>query len=126
MQKPKVKIAIIEDDLATVQMYCKKFEQEGYEVKIASNGTAGLQLIHNLFPDIVLLDLMLPGMSGLDVLSALKADPRLTKIKIIVLTNMDDPYIAAKVRSEGAAEYIIKAEMTPAQVMAVVKQLQES
>ncbi len=116
MTAPKPKIAIIEDDIAIVQMYRTKFEDSGYEVETAGDGITGLQLIVKFHPDVILLDLMMPNMSGLDMLAALRRQPDSESIKVVVLTNMGDAETAAKIDKMGADDYIVKAQMTPKQV----------
>jgi two-component system, OmpR family, phosphate regulon response regulator PhoB len=122
----KTKIAIIEDDIAIVQMYRTKFELEGYEVETAGDGASGLKLIQDTKPDIVLLDLMMPGMGGVDMLTNLKKDPATKDIKVIVLTNMGDTETANRVFKLGATDFIVKAEMTPKQVSEKVKKVLEA
>ncbi|HEY6737179.1 MAG TPA: response regulator [Candidatus Saccharimonadia bacterium] len=123
MSANKVKVAIIEDDIAIVQMYRTKFENEGYEVATAQDGVAGLELLTNFQPDIVLLDLMMPNMNGLDMLSKLRNQPGGRQTKVVVLTNMGDTETATKVYKMAADDYIVKAEMTPKQVAERVKAL---
>ena len=123
MSIKKVKVAIIEDDIAIVQMYRTKFENEGYDVATAGDGVTGLELIESFQPDIVLLDLMMPNMNGLDVLGKLRAQPGGREAKIVVLTNMGDTETATKVYKMAADDYIVKAEMTPKQVAERVKTL---
>lgn len=123
MSATKVKVAIIEDDIAIVQMYRTKFENEGYEVATAQDGVAGLELLSNFQPDIVLLDLMMPNMNGLDMLSKLRNQPGGHTAKVVVLTNMGDTETATKVYKMQADDYIVKAEMTPKQVAERVKAL---
>lgn len=119
----KIKIAIIEDDIAIVQMYRTKFELEGYEVETAADGASGIKLIQDSKPEIVLLDLMMPGMGGIDMLASLKKDPSLKDTKVIVLTNMGDTETANKVYKLGATDFIVKADMTPRQVSEKVKKV---
>lgn len=119
----KAKIAIIEDDVAIVQMYRLKFEADGYEVKTAGDGIAGLKLIEELKPDIVLLDLMMPQMNGLDVLAQLRKEAKTKDLKVVVLTNMGDAETASKVFAMKATDYIVKAEMTPREVSDKIKKL---
>lgn len=119
----KVKIAIIEDDEAIVQMYRLKFDADGYEVKTAGDGMAGLKLIADFKPDIVLLDLMMPVMNGLDVLARLRKDATTKDLKVVVLTNMGDAETASKAFAMKATDYIVKAEMTPREVSEKIKQL---
>lgn len=119
----KAKVAIIEDDMAIVQMYRTKFENEGYEVATAPDGITGLELISTEKPDIVLLDLMMPNMNGLDMLQRLRNQPGGREAKVVVLTNMGDTETATKVYKMAADDYIVKAEMTPKQVSERVKAL---
>lgn len=119
----KVKIAIIEDDEAIVQMYRLKFDADGFEVKTAGDGVAGLKLIADFKPDIVLLDLMMPVMNGLDVLARLRKDATTKDLKVVVLTNMGDAETASKAFAMKATDYIVKAEMTPREVSEKIKQL---
>jgi DNA-binding response OmpR family regulator len=123
MSTKKVKVAIIEDDMAIVQMYRTKFESEGYEVATAADGITGLELIDTFLPDIILLDLMMPNMNGLDMLSRLRNQPGGRDAKVVVLTNMGDTETATKVYKMAANDYIVKAEMTPKQVAERVKAL---
>ncbi len=123
MSTKKVKVAIIEDDIAIVQMYRTKFETEGYEVATAPDGTSGLELIATFAPDIILLDLMMPNMNGLDMLKQLRSQANGRDAKVVVLTNMGDTETATKVYKMAANDYIVKAEMTPKQVAERVKAL---
>ena len=123
MSTKKVKVAIIEDDMAIVQMYRTKFENEGYEVATAPDGASGLELIESFEPDIVLLDLMMPNMNGLDMLQKLRSQPGGRDAKVVVLTNMGDTETATRVYKMAADDYIVKAEMTPKQVAERVKAL---
>lgn len=119
----KAKIAIIEDDSAISGMYSAKLTASGYDVKIAENGEVGLKLIKDFRPDVVLLDLMMPVMNGLEVLQKLKDDPEYTRAKIVVLSNMGDTETTAKIAGFKVDDRIVKAELTPAQVELRVKAL---
>lgn len=115
------KVAIIEDDQAIAQMYRFKFEADGYEVETADNGQLGLELIENMKPDIVLLDLMMPVMSGEEMLAALRAKPWGKTIRVVVLTNRGEQEIPPQVKQLGVSAVILKADMTPRQVAELVK-----
>jgi DNA-binding response OmpR family regulator len=117
----KTKIAIIEDDVAIVQMYRIKFESEGFAVQTAGDGKAGLELVKSFNPDIILLDLMMPQMGGADMLAALRKQPGGEKYKVIILTNMGENEAPASIRDLGVSAFIVKAEMTPKQVAEEVK-----
>ena len=116
------KIAIIEDDQAISQMYRFKFEAEGYQVQTAENGKLGLALIESMMPDIILLDLMMPEMTGDVMLAKLRAQPWGKDLKVIILTNMGEQEIPEAVRELGVDAVILKADMTPRQVADLVKQ----
>jgi DNA-binding response OmpR family regulator len=115
------KIAIIEDDQAISQMYRMKFEAEQFEVETAANGKLGLELIDNMRPDIILLDLMMPEMTGDEMLVKLRATEWGKQIKVIILTNMGEQEAPEVVKTLDVRRFIIKAEMTPRQVAEMVK-----
>ena len=115
------KIAIIEDDAVISQMYRIKFEADGYEVETAENGKLGLELAEKLKPDIILLDLMMPEMSGDEMLEKLRATDWGGKVKVIILTNVGEQEIPEKVKQLGVSGVILKANMTPRQVAEIVK-----
>lgn len=115
------KIAIVEDDQAISQMYRIKFEAEGYDVETAENGELGLALIEEMRPDIVLLDLMMPIMTGEEMLARLRKQPWGKNMKVIILTNRGEQEIPPEVRALNVTALILKADMTPRQVAELVK-----
>lgn len=117
-----IKVAIIEDDEAISQMYRIKFEAEGYEVETAENGKLGLELCNALRPNIVLLDLMMPIMTGEEMLARLRRTPWGKKIKVIILTNRGEQEIPPEVKALGVDAIILKAAMTPRQVAQLVQE----
>jgi DNA-binding response OmpR family regulator len=116
------KIAIIEDDQAISQMYRMKFENDGYEVETAENGKIGLELIKNMKPDIILLDIMMPEMTGDEMLKKLRQEPWGKDIKVLVLTNIGEQELPKYLKSLGILGIIMKAELTPRQVSQRVKE----
>ena len=116
------KIAIIEDDAAISQMYRIKFEAEGYEVETAENGKLGLELIEEMTPDIVLLDLMMSEMNGDEMLQKLRATDWGKSVKVIVLTNMGESEVPDSIKQLNVRAFILKANMTPRQVAELVKE----
>jgi DNA-binding response OmpR family regulator len=115
------KIAIIEDDQAISQMYRMKFEAEGFTVETAANGRLGLELVDKMRPDIILLDLMMPEMTGDEMLVKLRATDWGKGTKVIILTNMGEQEAPPVVKTLDVKRFIIKAEMTPRQVAEMVK-----
>ena len=114
-------IAIIEDDQAISQMYRFKFEAEGYNVQTAENGALGLALVEGFHPDIILLDLMMPEMTGDVMLAKMRATAWGKDLKVIILTNMGEQEIPDSVKQLGVSAVILKADMTPRQVAELVK-----
>jgi DNA-binding response OmpR family regulator len=119
-------IAIVEDDQAIAQMYRFKFESEGFNVQTAENGKLGLKLIQNMRPDVVLLDLMMPEMTGDEVLAKLRASDWGKDTTVIILTKMGEQEIPDSVKKLGVSGIILKANMTPRQVANLVKKSLDS
>ncbi len=115
------KIAIVEDDQAISQMYRIKFESEGYTVDTAENGKLGLALAESMKPDIILLDLMMPEMTGDEMLAKLRKTTWGKDTKVVILTNMGEQEIPESVKKMGVEAVILKADMTPRQVAELVK-----
>jgi len=118
---PIRKIAIIEDDRAISQMYRFKFEAENYKVNTAENGRLGLELIEKMKPDIILLDIMMPEMTGDEMLIKLRETPWGKDIKVIILTNKGEQEIPESVKGLGVSAVVLKSDMTPRQVAELVK-----
>lgn len=115
------KIAIIEDDKAICQMYRIKFEAEDFDVETAENGKLGLELVKEMKPDIILLDLMMPEMRGDEMLRELRKTTWGKDIKVIILTNMGEQEIPEDLTKLGVKSFILKADMTPKQVAELVE-----
>ncbi|MBI2020480.1 response regulator [Candidatus Daviesbacteria bacterium] len=115
------KILIVEDDPLMSKMYQKIFAFEGYEVDLATNGEEGLLKIKKNKPNLVLLDIMMPVMNGIQMLEKIKADPETKSIPVVILTNLAGQQDAENAMSKGAVKYIIKSEYEPKQVANMVK-----
>lgn len=108
------RVLIIEDDPAIHRLYKRLFEHEaGFEVESADNGLTGLELIPVFQPDIILLDIVLPTMDGMEFLRNLKADPTKRDTPVIVVTNMPDSGTADQAISNGAALCLVKSQTEP-------------
>ena len=116
------KIAIIEDDQVISQMYRMKFEADGFDVQLASNGKLGISLVESFLPDMILLDLQMPEMNGADALEAIRKKTWGKTIPVIILTNMGEEESPKGLRALGIHSYIVKANLTPKQVVQQVKQ----
>jgi CheY-like chemotaxis protein len=117
------KILVIEDDPLISRMYQKIFTFEKYDVEMAENGEVGLQKVKANKPTLILLDIMMPKMNGLQVLDTLKADPETKAIPVIMLTNLAGQQDAETALAKGAVKYIIKSEQEPKDVVNMVKEI---
>ena len=115
------KIAIIEDDQAISQMYRMKFEADGFEVQLANNGRAGVQLVENFHPDIILLDMQMPEMTGDEALAEIRKLPAGKSVPVIILTNLGREEAPKGIEALTISSYIVKADLTPSQVVERVK-----
>ncbi|MBI2552530.1 response regulator [Candidatus Uhrbacteria bacterium] len=122
-QSKKTKILIVEDDTFLAGIYANKFEKEGFEVSLATDGEAGLKAAGKEKPDIVLLDILLPKLDGFEVLEKLKADTGLRAIPVILLTNLGQKEDVDKGLKLGAADYLIKAHFMPSETVDKVKKV---
>ena len=115
-------ILLVEDDPLLVKMYRTKFLKEGFEILTAEDGEAGLQLALEKKIDCLVLDLMIPKLSGFDLLAKLRQDPKAKDLPVIILSNLAQPEDAQKAAQLGVKEFLLKANLTPSQVVAKVKQ----
>jgi DNA-binding response OmpR family regulator len=113
------KILIIEDDNFLLEMLSVAGTQEGFNIEIATDGEAGLEKIRKGNFDIVLLDLILPKLHGLELLKELRAENNMTPI--VVLSNLYDQESADTAKSFGVKDYIIKAQSTPQEIIQKIK-----
>lgn len=111
------KILIIEDDKFLRRVISQKLSREGYDISEAIDGEKGLKLVQEEKPDLVLLDLILPGIDGFEVLANLKKDPQLSKIPVIILSNLGQREDIDKGLKMGAIDYLIKAHFTPGEII---------
>lgn len=102
-------------------MYKTKFEADGFSVLIADNGVSGLELAQKEKPDIIILDIILPQLDGFSVLEQIKKDKAIKNIPVIMLTNLGTDEDKKKGESMGAADYLVKASLTPGQVSEKIK-----
>ena len=115
------KILLVEDDPVINKMYSRLFKLEGYEVVVAVDGLDGLEKLKTFTPDIIMLDIMMPKMNGVEMLGKIKENPETQNIPTIVLTNMSDMRVSNEVFAKGVNLSIIKSEMEPDMVISWVK-----
>ena len=118
----QIKVAIIEDDPLISQMYRMKFELENFEVQTAANGKLGVALVKDMQPDIILLDLRMPEMSGAEALAEIRKHDWGKNIPVLVLTNIGEEEAPAELKNLNIHSYIVKADLTPRQVVIRAKE----
>ncbi|KKQ93136.1 MAG: PAS/PAC sensor hybrid histidine kinase [candidate division CPR2 bacterium GW2011_GWC1_39_9] len=116
------KILIVEDDFGLAEMYRQKFVLEGFEVEVANNGQLALEKLMTLIPNLILLDIMMPGIGGQDVLDIIRNTPETKDAAVIVMTNLDLDSVKERVHNtvEG---YIRKSDLTPKEVVEKVTEI---
>jgi DNA-binding response OmpR family regulator len=117
------KILIIEDDQLVANIYRNKFSVDHYETEIAFDGETGFDLINSFHPDVVILDLMLPKIGGLDILKKIRAQADLKQLPVIVFSNTYLSNMVQEAWKAGATKCLSKANCTPKQVIEVVRSL---
>jgi len=117
------KVLIIEDDPFLLKLYQEIIADIGLEVEEAVDGEIGLKKVKDNKPDLILLDIMLPKINGLDVLEKLKEGQSTKDIPVFVITNLASEDDKKRALGLGADRYMIKSEYDPNQVVALVKEL---
>lgn len=114
-------LLLIEDDPLIDKMYTAKFTREGFSVLVAKDGVEGLKLALEKKPDFIILDIMMPRLSGTDLLEKLRADVKGKDIPVIILTNLSEKEEEERARNLGVEEYLLKANITPSNIVAKIK-----
>lgn len=117
-------VCLIDDDENIRDIYQRKFLQSGFDVVIAKDGEEGLRAIALNHPDIILLDLQMPIMGGMEVLAELKKDEGLVKIPVVILSNVDDEVVFSEIGKEYVTKfYLVKSLTTPQKVVSIVREI---
>jgi CheY-like chemotaxis protein len=110
------RVLFVEDDGSVAEMYKLKLELDGFQVYVATDGLMGLEMARSLLPDIILLDIRLPKMNGLDVLQALRAHQATQLIPAVILSNWNEREQVERAASLGALDHLTKSQTTPAKL----------
>src|SRR5580692_3548542 len=117
------KILIVEDELVVRSIYRRKFEMSGYEVETAEEGSAALKLLPVFKPDIIQVDIMMPGMDGVEVIRQIRAWPEFRHVPILVLSSFYRPDLAKEAWKAGASKCVSKMDCTPNLALDLIEQL---
>lgn len=117
----KKKILLVEDDMALASVYRSRLELEGFEINEVHNGEEALSAAMSFKPDLILLDAMMPKISGFDVLDILRNTPELTNIRVVMLTALSQPKDKERAEQLGVDDYLVKSQVVIGDVVARVK-----
>jgi len=117
----KKKILIVEDDNFVAEVYLAKLSEMGYETALAQNGEEGLAELKKGKVDLILLDILMPIMNGIEMLEEVKKNEEWKNIPVILLTNIGEKESIQRVREMGVKNYLIKSHFTPAEVIEKVE-----
>ena len=121
MNGQKKKILLVEDDMDLSAVYRSRLEIEGFDVREANNGEDALSATVEYRPDLILLDVMMPKISGFDVLDILRNTPETANVRIIMLTALSQPKDKERAESLGVDDYLVKSQVVIGDVVARVK-----
>ncbi|OHA47765.1 MAG: hypothetical protein A2806_01540 [Candidatus Terrybacteria bacterium RIFCSPHIGHO2_01_FULL_48_17] len=116
-------VLVVEDDKFLRDLMVQKLKREGFAVDEAMDGEEALKHAKEITPSIILLDLILPGIDGFEVLRQLKAEAKNANVPVIILSNLGQREDIEKGMSLGAADFLIKAHFTPGEIVAKVKSI---
>jgi len=118
-----MKILLVEDDFSLRDIYSARFQAEGYQVATASDGEEALATAVREHPDLIVLDVMMPKISGFDVLDILRSTPETKETKVIMMTALSQDADRQRGESLGVDKYLVKSQVTLEDVIATVKQV---
>ena len=121
MADTKQKILLVEDDEALAGVYLERLQAEGFDVRHVSNGEDALSNAIEYKPDLVLLDVMMPKISGFDVLDILRNTPETTNVRIIMLTALSQPKDKERAEQLRVDDYLVKSQVVIADVIERIK-----
>src|SRR3989338_7568958 len=118
-----IRVLLIEDTREIIDIYTERFKHENFECQVAENGAWGIKVAQTEPFDVILLDLMMPALNGLEALKTLRATPKLKDIPIIVLSNSAEPEDIEEVKKHGATDVFLKPRVTPSQIVNRIREL---
>jgi DNA-binding response OmpR family regulator len=113
---PETNVLLAEDDRGIAGLYRQRLELEGYAVTVAGDGEAALATALASVPKLVVLDVRLPELSGLEVLERLRKDRRTRQVPVVILTNWEDDEAKARALKLGALEFLLKSQVRPGEL----------
>ena len=126
MTAPPVTVLIVDDDVMHGELYRLALEHAGNRVLEANDGASGLEVVQKASPDVIVLDVRMPGMDGVEMLRRLKALESTRDIPVLMLSNFDEPALVRKTVGLGARGYLVKVGTDPGELAAIVSTVLKS
>lgn len=123
MTNDGIKILVVEDDKFLRDLLVRKLNEEHFNLEIAIDGSEAINKINDWMPDLILLDLIIPGVDGFEVLKRIKEAPATSKIPVVILSNLGQQEEVERGLSLGAADYLVKAHLTPGEIIDKIKDI---
>lgn len=114
-------LLFVEDDELMIRFFGRLFRLNDYSVVMSPNGEDGLSKARELKPDLIFLDIMMPKMNGIEVLTELRSDPETKDLRVIMLTNLGETSVMGKAKELGVADYLIKSDISEKDLLSIVK-----
>ena len=120
---PQPRVLMVEDHPDIADLYQLKLQLEGYRVAVAADGDTGLRLARSLKPDLILLDIHVPQLDGLQLLAALREDAATRDQLVVICSDDDDPQLIREAQRLSAAAYLVKANLLPSRLSRTVAEV---
>lgn len=117
------RVLVVEDDSNLALALADKLSSRGFVVEVAANGEEALAKLRSLSPDILLLDILMPVMSGFKVMEAMQADEKLSSVPVLILSNLDQEADILRAKKSGAVDYLVKSNVKLKEVVARVEDI---
>ncbi len=115
------KLLIIEDDPYVRRLYRRLFVKQGFDLILTDTGQDGLEKAKTTNPGLILIDILMKPMSGLQVLKRIKSDPQIANIPVVMLTNVEDTRVMEEAKRDGAQGFIVKSQHSPEEILSMVE-----
>ena len=125
MDDKKKKILLVEDDLLIVEIYTTRLKEAGFEIESEVDGESAIRKLKEKDFDLVLLDIVLPNLTGFEFLEKIRNNEKLKNVKVLILSNLGQKTDVDKAERLGAIKYLIKAHYTPSEVVEEVRKILE-
>ena len=120
---PQPRVLMIEDHPEIAELYQLKLQLDGYRVAVADNGITGLEMARGLLPDVILLDIHLPQLDGLQLLTKLREDEETRELAVVCFTEDDSPELMHAAERLNAAAYLLKSHLLPSRLSHTVAEV---